>query len=56
MILGKGEKLLFIGDSITDCGRAKPEGEGGLERWELDMSRMWTGFCRRFIQNWGFEW
>ncbi|ABO67123.1 MULTISPECIES: SGNH/GDSL hydrolase family protein [Geobacillus] len=30
MILGKGEKLLFIGDSITDCGRAKPEGEGGI--------------------------
>ncbi|MCG6794157.1 SGNH/GDSL hydrolase family protein [Geobacillus sp. YHL] len=28
MILGKGQKLLFIGDSITDCDRAKPEGEG----------------------------
>jgi lysophospholipase L1-like esterase len=24
----KGQKLLFIGDSITDCDRAKPEGEG----------------------------
>lgn len=28
MILNEGQKLLFIGDSITDCERAKPEGEG----------------------------
>lgn len=28
MKLLKGQKLLFIGDSITDCERAKPEGEG----------------------------
>lgn len=28
MQLQKGEKLLFIGDSITDCDRAKPTGEG----------------------------
>lgn len=28
MLLEKGQKLLFIGDSITDCDRAKPEGEG----------------------------
>ncbi|WP_373229980.1 SGNH/GDSL hydrolase family protein [Cohnella sp.] len=28
MLLQKGEKLLFIGDSITDCERAKPTGEG----------------------------
>jgi lysophospholipase L1-like esterase len=28
MLLQKGQKLLFIGDSITDCGRAKPAGEG----------------------------
>lgn len=28
MMLHKGEKLLFIGDSITDCDRAKPTGEG----------------------------
>ena len=30
MKLLKGQKLLFIGDSITDCDRAKPEGEGLL--------------------------
>lgn len=28
MDLKKDQKLLFIGDSITDCDRAKPEGEG----------------------------
>ncbi|QJD82162.1 SGNH/GDSL hydrolase family protein [Cohnella herbarum] len=28
MLLHKGQKLLFIGDSITDCDRAKPAGEG----------------------------
>ena len=24
----KGQKILFIGDSITDCERARPVGEG----------------------------
>jgi lysophospholipase L1-like esterase len=28
MILEPRSKLLFIGDSITDCGRARPVGEG----------------------------
>lgn len=28
MLLQQGQKLLFIGDSITDCDRAKPAGEG----------------------------
>ncbi|MDX8044569.1 SGNH/GDSL hydrolase family protein [Gracilibacillus sp. S3-1-1] len=28
MKLEHNQKLLFIGDSITDCDRAKPEGEG----------------------------
>lgn len=28
MRLLKGQKLLFIGDSITDCDRARPAGEG----------------------------
>ncbi|MBB5326352.1 lysophospholipase L1-like esterase [Anoxybacillus tepidamans] len=31
MRIGKNQKLLFIGDSITDCDRAKPEGEGLFE-------------------------
>jgi lysophospholipase L1-like esterase len=29
MILKPNSKLLFIGDSITDCDRARPVGEGG---------------------------
>lgn len=28
MKLERGQKLLFIGDSITDCDRSKPAGEG----------------------------
>lgn len=28
MLLQKKDKLVMIGDSITDCGRKKPEGEG----------------------------
>ena len=28
MLLEKGAKLLMTGDSITDCGRARPVGEG----------------------------
>lgn len=28
MLLGKNNKLVMIGDSITDCGRARPIGEG----------------------------
>jgi lysophospholipase L1-like esterase len=28
MKLKQGQKLLFIGDSITDCDRSRPEGEG----------------------------
>jgi lysophospholipase L1-like esterase len=28
MKIGKGEKLVMIGDSITDCGRTKPVAEG----------------------------
>lgn len=29
MKLSKYDTLLFVGDSITDCGRARPIGEGG---------------------------
>jgi len=28
MLLKKHDKLVLIGDSITDCGRARPDGEG----------------------------
>ena len=29
MLITPNSRLLFIGDSITDCGRARPGGEGG---------------------------
>ena len=28
MVIGNGETLLMIGDSVTDCDRARPVGEG----------------------------
>lgn len=28
MLIGKGEKLVLIGDSVTDCERSRPYGEG----------------------------
>ena len=31
MRIEAGSKLLFIGDSVTDCGRARPVGEGKSE-------------------------
>jgi lysophospholipase L1-like esterase len=31
MIIQPGSKLVMIGDSVTDCGRAKPVGEGLFE-------------------------
>jgi lysophospholipase L1-like esterase len=30
MVIGDGSKLVFIGDSITDCGRAQPVGEANF--------------------------
>jgi len=28
MLIEPGSKLVMIGDSVTDCGRARPVGEG----------------------------
>ena len=32
MLLNPNSRLLFIGDSITDCGRKRPIGEGAFDR------------------------
>ena len=32
MFLNDGDKIVFIGDSVTDAGRARPVGEGGGDR------------------------
>ena len=31
MIIEAGSKLIMIGDSVTDCGRARPGGEGKFD-------------------------
>ena len=33
MIFDRGDKILFIGDSISDYSRAKPVGEGLFNAW-----------------------
>lgn len=38
MLFSQHDKLLFIGDSITDCGRARPVGEG------FDSARLGAGY------------
>jgi lysophospholipase L1-like esterase len=43
MKIETGKKLLFIGDSITDCGRARPVGE--LTPWN------WTEIGDGYVKN-----
>jgi len=43
MKIAKNSKLLFIGDSITDCGRAMPVGEG---RSDNDYGRGYVNLIR----------
>ena len=33
MLFEKGDKILFIGDSISDFDRARPVGEGLFNAW-----------------------
>ena len=40
MILGKNDKLLFIGDSISDYDRKKPVGEGLFNAWGTSYAAM----------------
>lgn len=47
MKLQKGQKLLFIGDSITDCGRLKPEGEGSDEA----LGNGYVSLVNAFLQS-----
>ena len=32
MLIQPNSRLLFIGDSITDCGRKRPIGSGGFDQ------------------------
>ncbi|MDQ0253403.1 lysophospholipase L1-like esterase [Evansella vedderi] len=47
MILEKGNKLLFIGDSITDCDRKKPEGEGTFDA----LGKGYVSFVDALLQS-----
>jgi lysophospholipase L1-like esterase len=47
MRLEKNDKLLFIGDSITDCDRRKPEGEGGTDA----LGKGYVSFVNAFLQS-----
>jgi lysophospholipase L1-like esterase len=40
-----GQKLLMIGDSITDCGRAQPIGEGPSE----ELGRGYVNFVSALL-------
>lgn len=47
MMLQQGQKLLFIGDSITDCGRLRPEGEGSDEA----LGNGYVSLVNAFLQS-----
>jgi len=47
MILEKGSKLLFIGDSITDCDRTKPVGEGSSD----DLGKGYVAFVEGLLRS-----
>jgi lysophospholipase L1-like esterase len=47
MKLEQGQKLLFIGDSITDCERSKPNGEGLFNA----LGRGYVALVDAFLQS-----
>ena len=54
MLLEKGQKLLFIGDSVTDCERLKPDEKAYSEHWGMDMFPSLMDGYVLFILNWQF--
>ncbi len=46
MLLNKNETFLLIGDSVTDCGRRMPEGEGGFthDAWGFGYVELLRGY------------
>lgn len=46
MLIGRNSKLVMIGDSITDAGRAKPVGEGLFGAWGTGYVNVAGGLLR----------
>ena len=46
MIIGSKSKLIMIGDSVTDCGRARPVGEGLFEA----IGKGYVGYVQGLIE------
>ena len=58
MIIQPNSKLLMIGDSITDCGRARPVGDTSAFAWDRVHSNQagHMALARAFLQSVGYEW
>ncbi len=52
MKIRKGQKLVLIGDSITDAGRAQPVAEGLFD----PLGRGHMIIARAFLQTLGYKW
>ncbi|WP_421378281.1 SGNH/GDSL hydrolase family protein [Bacillus salacetis] len=52
MKMEKGQKLLFIGDSVTDCERSKPDGEGSLGNGYVSFV---DGLLQAVYPEWGIR-
>ncbi|CAG7644732.1 Acetylxylan esterase [Paenibacillus solanacearum] len=55
MLLQKKDKLVMIGDSITDCGRKKPEGEGRTDALGNGYVSLVNSFLQSFYPERGIR-
>ena len=51
MKLKEGQRLVMIGDSITDCERKYPYGEGLFQGVGKGYAALVDGICRRHIPS-----
>lgn len=56
MLIGKNEKIVFIGDSVTDCGRVRPVGEGLDHPMAKATCETWRALCRACTRSVTFGW
>ncbi|CAG7655817.1 SGNH/GDSL hydrolase family protein [Paenibacillus allorhizosphaerae] len=55
MLLQQKDKLVMIGDSITDCGRKKPEGEGRTDALGNGYVSLVNSFLQSFYPELGIR-